>query len=132
MVVIGAISVPMTWLHVYTESVETAASSNRRVSDAHGYDSAIDCYGFDVNLWLPIALSIALSAILVVKSYGIATFSNWQIDLMSIAIVASILLPLWPCYLGKSYVGLGWCLGSICAILTVLEYTTKFRSSPTN
>jgi hypothetical protein len=122
----------MTWLHVYTESGETVASNNRRVSDAHGYDSAIDCYGFDVNLWLPIALSIALSAILVVKGYGIATFAKWQIDLMALVIVASILLPLWPCYLGKGYIGLGWYLGAICAILTVTEYITKFRTSQLN
>ena len=90
----------MTWLHLYTETGETVAPSNRRVFDAHGYAASIEYYGFDVDIWLPVALSIALSVILVLKGYGIATFAKWQIDLMALVIVASILLPLWPCYLG--------------------------------
>ena len=122
----------MTWLHVYTEAGETVAPSNRRVSDAKGYSASIEYYGFDVDLWLPVALSIALSGILILKGYGIATFAKWQIDLMALVIVASILLPLWPCYMGKAYVGLGWYLGTICAILMVREYIAKSRTSPLN
>lgn len=118
----------MTWLHVYIENAENVAPINRRVSDAKGYSASMEYNGIDVDLWLPVALSIALSAMLVLKGYGIATFAKWQIDLMALVIVASILLPLWPCYMGKGYVGLGWYLGATCAILMVREYITKFRT----
>ncbi len=119
----------MTWLHVYAETNEAVVSNNRRVHDAYGYSASIEYYGFDVSLWIPVALSIALSATLVLRGYEIANFAKWQLDLLALAIVGLILLPLWPCYLGTGYIGLGWCLGALSAVLTVLQYGTKFRAS---
>ena len=130
---LGAISLPMTWLHVYADAGRAAASLDRRVSGATGFGASIELYGFDVNLWIPIVLSIALSTIVIFKGYGLVEFSRWRIDFIACLIAVLILLPLWPCYLGSAYAGLGWYLGAACVGLTIFTYVTEFRSDfPTN
>ena len=118
----------MTWLHVYTEGGQTAAPHSPLVAEAPGYGSSIDLFGFEVELWMPVAIAVSLAVILVLQAYDIASFQRWKTDAMALLIAASILLPLWPCYRGIAYPGLGWYCGALCAILALSEYLSKHRN----
>jgi hypothetical protein len=127
-VAIGLVSLPMTWLHVYAESRRVNAFQNLSVDDAVGYSASMDLYGFDVVLWLPVSISIVLAMFFVLRGYDLVSLNRWKTDSMAVLVAASILLPLWPCYSGTCYPGLGWYFGALCAVLVVSEYVTKFRN----
>ena len=122
------ISLPMTWLHVYTLSRSDRINNDSHTVDVPGYKASMDLYGFEIHLWLPIALCLMLSIILMLKCYRLASFSTWQTDAIVLLISLMILLPLWPCCLGSAYIGLGWVLGAFSATVSVFEYFTKWRA----